>query len=107
MTPSRGMLGLVFQIFNTPAGFPTIVEARRAKGDNLVIDEIPFGLFIITTSFLHLIHIIINLLTTRTYLPIVQEFAKFYKELVSHRLKDVIIKASGEIPHNDEVLVAG
>ncbi len=36
MTPSMGMLGFVFQIFNTPEGNPTIVEARRAKGDHLV-----------------------------------------------------------------------
>ncbi len=37
MTHSRGMVGIVFQVFNTPAGHPTIVEARRAEGDNLVI----------------------------------------------------------------------
>ncbi len=42
MTPSRGMIGIVFQVFSTPTGHPTIVEARRAKGDNLVI-EIPLA----------------------------------------------------------------
>ncbi len=39
--------------------------------------------------------------------PIVQEFAKFYKELVSHRLKDIIIKTSSETPQEDSVSVAG
>ncbi len=41
-----------------------------------------------------------------TYLPTAQEFAKFYKDLVSYRLQDVIIKASGEAPA-DEALAAG